>query len=593
MHSGLLHRALGYFASNGIVSTLRSVTNYWEYNIKYNRWYRRRNCPGHQRPEQAVRPLDSPSLRSPKAIPPEPYQPLFSIIVPLYKTPDTFLRQMLDSVTAQTYARWELCLADGSNDSRFSGIQDTVRSYQRTYPNIKYTLLNENGGIAQNTNAALALAEGDFIVLLDHDDILAPNALYEIACALNADSQIDILYSDEDKTDTQLARFYDPYFKPDFNPDLLYSVNYITHLFAVRRSIALEIQGFSGLYDGAQDYDFILKSCEKARKIHHIPKILYHWRNHSDSTAGDPKAKLYAYDAGIRALQQHFSRMNQDVITSHGAPLGYHKVSYVLSGSPSVSILLVDCPPGLQAHIRSISTYKNFSFAAHTSRITGEYLIILYRVSEILTPDWIEQFLQNCQRKEIGLAGAKILLAGSQRTGRRLSPAKAAGLITPSANSKAAASGTPPAKAKIRSIAEAGLIYTPDGQVHSPFYKYAAEDPGYYFQARTQMLRSLVGPHCFMIKTSLFRQYAGKMAAGDSAISDSAAGVSANLYADVCQLCQRLTADHLKVVFLPDVQAVCLSYAKKKLPVLEAYKGTADPFYNSNFSEKRLYHLKN
>ena len=165
---------------------------------------------------------------------------------------------MIDSVINQTYSNWELCIADGSSDNTFNYIADIIAKYQTTYPNIQYKKLSANLGISGNTNAALTLATGDYIALLDHDDLLAPNALYEIVAAINQDPTIDVLYTDEDKVDISVKDYYDPYFKPDFNLDLLRSCNYITHFFVVRKQIADTTGGFSEECNGSQDYDFIL-----------------------------------------------------------------------------------------------------------------------------------------------------------------------------------------------------------------------------------------------------------------------------------------------------------------------------------------------
>ena len=185
------------------------------------------------------------------------YMPKFSIVIPVYKTPEKFLKEMLDSIVEQTYANWELCIADGSPAGE--SVENVLKKYAEKDARIRYQVLGENRGISGNTNAALEMAEGDFIVLADHDDRLTPNALFECAKKLNENENCDVLYSDEDKLDMDGDELFDPHFKPDFNPDLLTSVNYICHLFVVKKELLDKVGGFRPEYDGAQDYDFIFR----------------------------------------------------------------------------------------------------------------------------------------------------------------------------------------------------------------------------------------------------------------------------------------------------------------------------------------------
>ena len=235
-----------------------------------------------------------------------PDGPLISIVVPAYLTPERFLRQMLDSLLAQTYENWELCLANGSPED--PDMQTVLKSYAEMDRRIRYQDLKENLGIAENTNAAFAMAKGDFIALLDHDDLLAPNALYEIAAALEEHPEADVIYTDEDKVTTDLSEHFQPHLKPDFNPDLLRSNNYICHFLVVKKTMLEKVGDFNPCYDGAQDYELVLRLTEQTDAIYHIRKILYHWRIHSGSTAGSSLSKDYAYDAGKRALEAYVQR---------------------------------------------------------------------------------------------------------------------------------------------------------------------------------------------------------------------------------------------------------------------------------------------
>ena len=387
-------------------------------------------------------------------MPPLSEEPLISIVVPVYRTPQQYLREMIESVRAQSYENWELCLADGSGV--WKETEEILREYAEQNKRIRYQILGENRGIAGNTNAALAMAEGAWVGLLDHDDVLEPSALYEAARAVNSHPEADILYTDEDKVTMDLKLHFEPHLKPDFNPDLLRSNNYICHFFLVRRELAGQVGGFSPDYDGSQDYDFILKCTERAREILHLPRVLYHWRSHPASTAGNPESKLYCFEAGKRALKAHLKRTGTaGTVELNREHPGYYHVRYPVRGEPLVSILIPnkDEKETLQACIRSIkekSTYRNyeiivlennseteeirqyygqlekdgvrvvrwknkFNFAAinnfGVSHAKGEYLIFLNNDTEVLSPDWIEGMLGNCQRPEVGVVGAKLYYA--------------------------------------------------------------------------------------------------------------------------------------------------------------------------------------
>ena len=227
-----------------------------------------------------------------------PYSPLISVVVPLYKTPERYLKQMIGSLQNQTYENWELCLSDGSGGE--SPIKTLLESYQREDHRIKVCFHDKPMQISENTNAAIGLAEGELIAFVDHDDVLTPDALFECVKALNEQQEISVLYSDEDKMTMDGNKFFQPHFKPDFNIDLLCTVNYICHLFVVRREIIEQVGMLRKEYDGAQDYDFIFRCVEYAgrKHIYHIPRVLYHWRCHEDSTAENPESKKYAFEAG-------------------------------------------------------------------------------------------------------------------------------------------------------------------------------------------------------------------------------------------------------------------------------------------------------
>lgn len=377
--------------------------------------------------------------------------PLISVVVPAYHTPPLFLRQMLDSLVAQTYGGWELCIANGSPDDK--EMEAVLEEYEKRDSRIRHENLKENLGIAENTNAAFRMAKGEFIGLLDHDDLLAPNALYEIVLALKKNPEADVVYTDEDKVTTDLKEHFQPHLKPDFNLDLLRSNNYICHFFTVRREIVEQVGGFRKEFDGAQDYDFIFRCTEEARKILHIPEILYHWRTHKESTADNPASKMYAFEAGKRAIEAHLKRTGTDGEVSHTPDLGFYRVKYPVKGEPLISIIIPnkDEKESLEACLKSIwekTTYKNYEIivvennstsdeifqyykeisqkgvrllrwkkefnysainnfgAAHAK---GEFLLFLNNDVTVITPDWLTELAGLCQRKEVGAAGVKLL----------------------------------------------------------------------------------------------------------------------------------------------------------------------------------------
>lgn len=379
-------------------------------------------------------------------------QPKISIIVPTYRTPEVFLREMIDSVVNQTYGNWELCIADGSEGD--SVVEAILEDYTKKDSRIKYRLLEKNLGIADNTNAALELATGDYIGLFDHDDILAENALYEIVNALQEDDY-DILYTDEDKISGDGKEHNDPNFKPDFSMDLFRSHNYITHFFVVKHSIMNKIEGFRSEYDGSQDYDLMFRCIENSEKIKHIPMILYHWRIHQNSVAGDPASKMYAYDAGKRAIEAHLKRMNIAASVEHQGLWGMYHVKYETPGNPLISIVIPnkDHTKDLDVCIRSIqekSSYRNFEMIVVENNSTeketfsyyekiqeefenvkvvtwegsfnysainnfgvkytnGEYLLFLNNDTEMISEHALEEMLGCCMREEVGAVGAKLL----------------------------------------------------------------------------------------------------------------------------------------------------------------------------------------
>lgn len=378
--------------------------------------------------------------------------PKFSVVVPLYKTPEKYLKRLIQSMQEQTYSNWELCLSDGSGSD--SPLKQILQTYQKEDSRIKVVAGERQLRIAENTNAAIEIAVGDYIVFADHDDELTSHALYECVKAINQNPQIEVLYSDEDKMSMDGNKFFQPHFKPDFNIDLLCTVNYICHLFVAKRELIDRIGVLRSEFDGAQDYDFILRCVEVTEHIYHMPKILYHWRSHEDSTAENPESKLYAFDAGQRAVQAHYDRIGVKALVSKGEYLGLYRTRFLRDNDPLISIIIPnkDHIDDLQRCISSIeekSTYRNYEYIIVENNSTeeetfqyykeleaqsekfkvvywdgifnysainnfgakhakGEYLLLLNNDIEIINEDCLEELLGYCTREDVGIVGARL-----------------------------------------------------------------------------------------------------------------------------------------------------------------------------------------
>jgi glycosyltransferase involved in cell wall biosynthesis len=293
------------------------------------------------------------------------HRPVVSIVVPIYNTPERWLLKVVDSVRAQTYERWELCLADDA--SPHTHVRPLLERLAAADPRIKVTFREKNGHISAASNSALALATGEFVALLDHDDELAPHALHEIVALLNAQPATDLIYSDEDKIDEE-GRRHEPYFKPDWLPDLFTAQNFISHLTTYRTALVREAGGFRVGFEGSQDWDLALRVIEKISdpsRIRHIPKILYHWRAIPGSTALMLSEKNYPLEAARRALTDHFARRGEKV-SLHHVPGDHWRVQYPLPAAPPLVSLVIPTRNGLKFLQRCVdsilekTTYPNY-----------------------------------------------------------------------------------------------------------------------------------------------------------------------------------------------------------------------------------------
>ncbi len=525
-------------------------------------------------------------------------EPKFSIIVPVYNTPLNFLKDMIQSVKNQSYANWELCIANGSGDNH--ELNRELERYARSDMRIKWVALKENKGISGNTNEAMALATGDFIALLDHDDMLAPDALYEYVKALNENPQIDAMYSDEDKVDQNGKKHFEPHFKSDLNMELLRTNNYICHFFAVRKSIVDQFGGFCSEYDGSQDYDFILKSVELSREVYHCPKILYYWRCHTNSTAENPESKMYAFEAGRKAVQAHFDRLGMDVTTEMGVHLGWYRNVFHLPYHPKVTILIPnkDHVEDLEKCLSSIytkSTYDHYDVLIVENNSTdaetfayyekakekyqnlnvvtwdgpfnysainnfgakyadGEYLLLLNNDIEVITPDFLEKMLGLCMQKQTAIVGARLYYEDDT--------VQHAGVIV-----------------GVGGVAAHAFAGTKRGEIH-----YMARN------AVVQNLSAVTGA-CMLVKKSVYEEVNGL---------DEAFAVAFN---DI-DFCLRVRKAGYEVVYQPDAELYhyeSKSRGYEDTPekierfskeiarfntVWEEFLDKGDPYYNPNFSLK-------
>lgn len=438
----------------------------------------------------------------------------FSIAVPVYRTPETFLRQMIESVTGQSYGNWELCIANGSPDDK--KVRTVLEEYAGRDPRIRVKNL-ENQGIAGNSNAALAMAKGDYVGFLDHDDLLAPNALYEAAAYLEKYPQTDMLYTDEDKVTEDLSAHFQPHLKPDFNLDLLRSNNYICHFLIVKRTLALRAGEFRQEYEGAQDYDFVLRCADQACRIGHVPEILYHWRTSRSSTADNPASKMYAYDAGKRAIEAHLQRRGEKGEVSLKKDLGFYRVVYPVKKQERISVVIPSkdqwetlkaCLDSIREkttypdyeiivvennsrepetfeyyktidgrdNIRVITWDKPFNYSAINNfgirHASGQYVICLNNDIQVITGGWMEELLGVCQREKVGVVGAKLYYPDD-------------------------------------TIQHAGIVVGIGGIAGSLFVGMKRERSGYLHKASLMQDLSAVTAACMMVKKKAFEEAGG------------------------------------------------------------------------------------
>ena len=444
------------------------------------------------------------------------YAPKFSVVVPLYHTPAKFLKDLVRSMMYQSYANWELCLVNASPEDVH--LTSLLENWAMRDKRIRVIRLEKNLGIAQNTNAGIAASTGEFIAFLDHDDFLEPDALFCYADALNKDKTIDVFYSDEDKTDEYAAHCFYPHFKSDFNIDLLHANNYMCHFLAVRKSLVDTVGGLNEKFDGAQDYDFVLRLTENTKKIYHCPRILYHWRCSNQSTAANQGNKMYAIHAGKAALNAHYKRIGWNARAQEGAVDGWYQTKFTLKEEPLVSILIPnkDHTDDLDVCLNSFferADYQNYEFIiiennsvlpetfAYYEKIEkehdnvkvvyweagfnysainnfgfkfakGDYIMLLNNDVELITPDIFQSMLGFCMRPEVGIVGAKLLYND-------------------------------------HTVQHAGVLVGAGGLADHVFKGIHEDDPGYMGRAISSQDVSAVTAACLLVKRSVYEEVGG------------------------------------------------------------------------------------
>ena len=440
-------------------------------------------------------------------------QPLISLIMPVYNVDPKWLDKAIRSVEAQWYHNWELCIADDKSDN--AATLEYLKKINN--PKIRVRFLESNLNISGASNAALELATGEYIALMDNDDEITPDALYEVVKKIN-EADADFIYSDEDFIDTE-GNCANPHFKPDFSPDLLLSHNYITHFACFKRSLLDKVGYFNSAFDGSQDYDLFLRLTEQTENIIHIPKVLYHWRTLESSTSVNAEAKPEAIERGRKVLEAAMKRRGIDATVEHGNLPHYFRVKYTIKDHPLVSIVIPfkDKPELLEMSVNSVlerSTYQNYEIIgisnnsqdpkvfelmqeleAKDSRVKfyeyntefnyadinnhavnsyakGEHILLLNNDIEVISPDWIEAMLEHSQREEIGCVGAKLYYPND-------------------------------------TIQHAGVIIGLGGYAGHSHKMYPRDNPGYFNRLNAVQNVSAVTAACLMIKKSLYQQVGG------------------------------------------------------------------------------------
>jgi GT2 family glycosyltransferase len=488
------------------------------------------------------------------------YRPKFSILMPVYRTPERWLRKAIESVFGQLYGDWELCICD--DNSERPSIEAILNEYLRKDARIRIVRRKSNGHIAVATNDALRLASGEFICLMDHDDVLSPDALLEFALALNEDRNVDLIYSDEDFISIDDVR-YAPMLKPAWSPENLESQMYVGHFVCCRADIARQIGGFRPEVAGAQDFDFVLRYTERASNVRHVPKILYHWRAVPGSTAVAIDRKPYVVDAQKRALEDRLGREGARGIVKGRGIAGWFETRRELIGEPKVSLIV--CPGDahqgpserdIDACRESLkgSSYRNVEVlvAKHEGnaaealneaarQASGKYLVFLSAGVRVISPNWLEELLMYSERAGVGITGPKLLFADD-------------------------------------TIRHCGIVFT-NGVPRAVRLGYPRYDWGYWGSSAIARNYLSVSGACMMVRAETFRQVGG--------FDPSMAPTHHHF-----DLCLRVGRSGERVVYVPSAEMYDLSGnapvddGKSELAFQERWRAmtSPDPYYGANLT---------
>lgn len=540
MKKGIIKKGIQFYKRYGILGGIATLTGQGQIKDKnYAAWYEKNKVSEEELTKQRNKEF--------------PYMPLFSILVPVYNTPIPYLREMLDSVRNQTYQKWQLCIANANPENE--EVARILNQYIEMDKRIQVVNVPENLGIAQNTNKALSIAKGDYIGLLDHDDMLATDALFEATKTVN-DENADVIYTDEDKITMSGEKHFQPNFKPEFNLDMLRSNNYICHFFIAKASLMKEIGGFRGEYNGAQDYDMIFRCTERADNIVRIPKVLYHWRMHEQSTAENPESKRYAFDAGKKVIEDHLKRCGESAEVQMTEYPGFYRVKYAIKEKPRVSVVIVKetknmIPKDTLIKIAddygrdrvefcvvdgnykgdiefdgiSINTLPWKKKCNNTEMLNygiektkNEYILVLSSYIIKVSDNYIETFVSNTMRKNVGAVGGKMYFSN----------------------------GT---------IKNAGLFIKKDGTIEEVFKKLPRLCVGYMNRQSMQQNMQAITFDDIMFKKSLWKKIKNGISKSKS------------LQRDV-EICTKIRGNDLLLVYTPWAESV----ARKEVIISQIIK---------------------
>ncbi len=558
----------------------QKIRNKYQGNLSYRRWLKKNELK------------DEDIIKARQQIDQMKLRPKFSVIMPVYNVEAKWLEKAIESVRKQIYPDWELCIADDASTQPH--IRPLLEKYSKLDSRIKVIFREENGHISVASNSALELATGDYVALLDNDDELTIDALFENAKLINSHPEADFIYSDEDKIDTK-GKLSGPFFKPDWSPEYFHACMYTCHLGVYRTSLIGQIGGFRSEYDGSQDYDLVLRVVEKTTNIFHIPKILYHWRIIPSSVTSGEQAKPWAYVAAKNALAAMLERSNYPGWVEESSQRGFYRVRRHIVGQPLVSIIIPSAAKCISIDgeevclleqclesIKSLTTYTNieiilvdgydipdailarieydklklvrcnkpFNFSMRInlgiSESQGDFLLILNDDIQVLTPDWIESMLELAQQESIGAVGCKLLFPDEK-------------------------------------IQHCGVVIL-NGNPGHPYYNESREHPGYFLSNLINRNYIAVTGACLMVKKSKFKE-----------VGTLNEDLPLN-YNDV-DFCLRLFRAGYRNVVTPYVEMLHFESASRgdnwqqwELDKLHAlHSGMPylqfDPYYNSNLSQ--------